>query len=75
MPLPLAGRVVALAESRQLDELSALLAAQGATPLPVPLVAILDPEDPAPVAAWLRDLAAGRFGYVVLTTGEGVRTT
>jgi uroporphyrinogen-III synthase len=73
MPLPLEGRVVALAETRQLEDLAALLAREGATPLRVPMVAILDAEDPAPVVAWLRDLAAGRFGYVVFMTGEGVR--
>jgi uroporphyrinogen-III synthase len=73
MPLPLEGRVVALAETRQIEELAALLAKEGATSLRVPLVAILDPEDPAPVVAWLRELAAGRFGYVVFMTGEGIR--
>jgi uroporphyrinogen-III synthase len=73
MTLPLTGRVVALAESRQLDELAALLQKEGAATLPCPLVAILDAPDAAPVVAWLRDLIAGRFGYVVLMTGEGVR--
>ena len=32
-PLPLAGRAVALAEGRQLEELAAMLAKEGATPL------------------------------------------
>ncbi len=73
MPLPLAGRVVALAETRQLEDLAAMLAKEGAEPVRVPLVAILDAEDPAPVAGWLRDLVADRFGYVVFMTGEGVR--
>jgi len=73
MPLPLEGRVVALAEARQLEDLAAMLAREGAIPLRVPMVAILDAENPAPVLAWLRDLAAGRFGYVVFMTGEGVR--
>src|SRR5919199_2261314 len=73
MTLPLTGRVVALAESRQLEDLAALLEKEGATALRCPLVSILDAPDPAPVVAWLRDLAAGRFAYVVLLTGEGVR--
>src|SRR4051812_16549758 len=73
MTLPLAGCRVALAEGRQLEELAALLAAEGAEPLRYPLLAILDPPDPAPVLAWLRDLGADRFAYVVLFTGEGVR--
>lgn len=73
MPLPLEGRVVALAETRQLEELAAMLEKEGATPLRVPLVAILDAEDRGAVVAWLRDLVAGRFAYVVFMTGEGVR--
>ena len=38
-----------------------------------PLVSILDAPDPAPVVAWLRELVSGRFAYVILMTGEGVR--
>src|SRR5437660_8494373 len=73
MTLPLEGRTVALAEGRQLEDLAALLAKEGATPLRVPLISILDAPDPAPVVTWLRELAADRFGYVVLLTGEGLR--
>lgn len=73
MSLPLEGRVVALAETRQLEDLAAMLVKEGATPLRVPLVAILDAEDPAPVVAWLRDLVADRFATVVFMTGEGIR--
>jgi uroporphyrinogen-III synthase len=73
MPLPLDGRRVALAEGRKLEELAQLLTKEGATPLRYPMVSILDAPDPAPVVAWLRDLAAGRFDYVVLLTGEGLR--
>ena len=50
MTLPLDGRRIALAEGRQLEELAALLAKEGATPLRVPLISILDAPDPAPVA-------------------------
>src|SRR5262245_40446076 len=73
MPLPLDGRRVALAEGRQLEDLAQMLAREGATPLRYPMVSILDAPDPAPIVAWLRDLAAGRFDYVVLLTGEGLR--
>src|SRR5581483_4770820 len=73
MTLPLADRVVALAEHRQLEEVASLLGNEGATILRCPLVEILDATDPAPVVAWLRDLMADRFAYVVLMTGEGVR--
>jgi uroporphyrinogen-III synthase len=73
MTLPLEGRTVALAEGRQLEELAAMLAKEGATPLRVPLISILDAPDPAPVVAWLRELAADRFSHVILLTGEGLR--
>jgi uroporphyrinogen-III synthase len=73
MTRSLAGCRVALAEGRQLEDLAALLAAEGAVPLRYPLLAILDAPDADPVLAWLRDLAADRFAYVILLTGEGVR--
>jgi uroporphyrinogen-III synthase len=73
MTRPLQGRTVALAEGRQLEELAEMLEKDGATPLRCPMVSILDAPDPAPVVAWLRELAADRFGYVVLLTGEGLR--
>jgi uroporphyrinogen-III synthase len=73
MTLPLAGRTIALAEGRQIEELAQMLEREGATTLRCPMVSILDAPDPAPVVAWLRELIAGRFSYVVLFTGEGLR--
>jgi uroporphyrinogen-III synthase len=73
MTRPLEGRTVALAEARQLEELAQLLEAEGAIALRYPMLSILDTPDPAPVLAWLRDLCAERFGYVVLMTGEALR--
>src|SRR5436190_13945088 len=73
MSNPLEGRTVALAEGRQLEELAALLEAEGATALRCPMLSILDAPDPAPVVAWLKDLIGGHFGYVVLMTGEALR--
>lgn len=73
MSLPLAGRTVALAEGRQLEDLAALLEQEGATTLRCPMFRILDAPDPAPVLAWIDDLIAGRFDLVVLMTGEAVR--
>jgi uroporphyrinogen-III synthase len=73
MALPLTGRIVALAEGRQLEELAQMLEHEGATVLRCPMVSILDAPDPAPVLAWLRELTAGRFGYLILLTGEGLR--
>ena len=50
-----------------------MLQKEGATPYRVPMVGIVDAPDPAPVVAWLRQLAGGAFEYVVFMTGEGVR--
>jgi uroporphyrinogen-III synthase len=73
MTLPLEGRTIALAEGRQLEDLARMLEKEGATVLRCPMVSILDAPDPAPVVAWLRELIADRFGYVILLTGEGLR--
>ncbi len=73
MTLPLTGRTIALAEGRQLEELAQMLDKEGAVTVRCPLVSILDAPDSTPVAAWLRDLCADRFAYVILFTGEGVR--
>jgi uroporphyrinogen-III synthase len=73
MNLPLAGRTVALAEGRQLQELADMLQKEGATPLPCPLLSILDAPDSRPVLGWLRELTAGRFQTLILLTGEGLR--
>ena len=73
MTSPLVGRTVALAEGRQLEELARLLEDEGATALRYPLLNILDAPDATPVLEWMRDLIAGRFGFVVLITGEAVR--
>jgi uroporphyrinogen-III synthase len=70
---PLAGRTVALPESRELDQLSRLLEEQGATTWRCPLVSILDAPDPAPVDAWTRRLVGGEFDDVIFLTGEGLR--
>lgn len=69
----LAGRVVALPEARELDRLAELLEAEGARAWRCPLIAILDAPDPAPIDAWLNQLAAGNFDDVIFLTGEGVR--
>jgi uroporphyrinogen-III synthase len=73
MSRALAGRTIGLAETRQLEELAQLLEREGASTLPCPMVSILDAPDAAAVMAWLRELIAGRFGYLVLMTGEGLR--
>ena len=73
MSRPLEGRTIALAEARQLEELTQMFDREGATTLRYPMVSILDAPELAPVMAWLRDLYADRFGYVILMTGEALR--
>ena len=73
MSLPLTGKTIALAEGRQLEELAGLLEKEGASVLRCPMLSILDVPDAKPVNAWLRDLVAGKFEYVILLTGEGLR--
>lgn len=70
---PLANRVIALPETRELDRLAALLEAEGARAWRCPMVAILDAPDAAPVEAWVRDLVAGKFDDLIFLTGEGLR--
>jgi uroporphyrinogen-III synthase len=70
---PLEGSRVALAESRQLEELAQMLEKEGALPLRYPLVGILDAPDAAPILEWLHELIAGRFAYLILMTGEALR--
>jgi uroporphyrinogen-III synthase len=67
---PLAGRRIALPETRELDRLARMFEEQGAETLRCPLVAILDAPDPAPVRDWLMRLP---FDDLVLFTGEGLR--
>jgi uroporphyrinogen-III synthase len=70
---PLAGRVVAVPETREIDVFAAMLERRGAQVVRCPMVAIRDAPDPAPVLRWSRELAAGSFDDLVLLTGEGLR--
>jgi len=70
---PLAGRVVAVPETRELEVFAGLLERRGAQVLRCPLVAIRDAPDPAPVLAFARTLAADGFDDLILSTGEGLR--
>jgi uroporphyrinogen-III synthase len=69
----LAGRRIAVPESRELDVFAALLERRGATVLRCPLVDIRDAPDPAPLLDWLRGFNAGGCDDLVLFTGEGLR--
>ncbi len=69
----LSGRCIAIPETRQLDVLAGLLERRGAKVLRCPLVSILDVEDAAPVAAWLRRTMDTPLDDLILLTGEGLR--
>lgn len=70
---PLAGRTIAVPETRELDVFAGLLERRGAAVLRCPLVAIRDAPDPAPVLEWIRRFAAGGCDDLILLTGEGLR--
>ncbi|MGA3158974.1 MAG: uroporphyrinogen-III synthase [Steroidobacteraceae bacterium] len=69
----LAGRVIAVPESRELQVFAGLLERRGATVLRYPLVSIVDAPDPRPVLAWLRSFSEGSCDDLILLTGEGLR--
>jgi uroporphyrinogen-III synthase len=69
----LAGKTIALPETRELDRLAGILEAAGASTMRCPLVAILDAPDPRPVDLWLEELASKGFDDLILLTGEGLR--
>ena len=73
MTEPLANRVIAIAEARELDVFAALLERRGARVLRYPLVQIIDAPDPAPVLAWIARRADGGCDDLILLTGEGLR--
>jgi uroporphyrinogen-III synthase len=69
----LAGRLIAVPESRELDVFAGLLERRGAQVLRCPLVRIVDAPDPEPVARWLRQFVDGACDDLILLTGEGLR--
>lgn len=71
--LPLAGRRIALPESRELDLFADMLIKRGAEVLRCPLVSIHDALDQAPVLAWLQAFVANPGDDLILLTGEGLR--
>jgi uroporphyrinogen-III synthase len=72
-PQPLAGRTIAVPETRELELFASMLERRGASVLRCPLVAIHDAPDPAPVLAFARAFAGGSCDDLILTTGEGLR--
>lgn len=71
-PLPLAGqRIVVTRAEHQADELAALLVEAGATVERLPLLAVMPPEDPVPLAAAAASVA--RYRWVVFASANAVR--
>jgi uroporphyrinogen-III synthase len=70
---PLAGRTIAVPETRELEVFAAMLERRGARVLRCPMVAIRDAPEPAPVLAFARAFAGGSCDDLILTTGEGLR--
>jgi uroporphyrinogen-III synthase len=69
---PLRGRRIALLEAREAERLGAMLRTLGAEVVGCPMIAIVDPADPAPVLAWLQRFVAAPPDDLVLLTGEGL---
>ena len=68
----LAGRVIAVPETRQVDVLAGLLERRGANVLRCPLVGIEDSSDTAAVVAWLDRVISLPTDLIVFYTGEGI---
>jgi uroporphyrinogen-III synthase len=71
--LPLAGRTIAVPETREIEVFAAMLERRGASVIRCPMVAIHDAPDPVPVLEWARAFAAGSCDDLILLTGEGLR--
>lgn len=69
----IAGKRVALPETRELDLLATMIEREGGVVLRCPLVSIVDAPDAGPVEAWIRRVIAGEFQDIIFYTGEGVR--
>lgn len=69
----LAGRTIAIPETRELEVFASMLERRGAAVIRCPLVSIRDAPDPQPVLAWCRSFAAGGCDDLILLTGEGLR--
>jgi uroporphyrinogen-III synthase len=69
---PLAGRRIALLETREAERLGAMFREQGARVVSCRTVTIVDAADPRPIVTWLERFAAEPPDYFVLLTGEGL---
>jgi len=72
-PRPLAGLTVLVTRARdQAAALSDALRAEGADPLELPTIRVVEPADLAPLDGAVRGIAAGRYHWLVLTSVNGV---
>ncbi len=71
-PLPLAGRTIAVPETRELEVFAAMLERRGASVVRCPLIVIRDAPDPSAVLAFAREFCNGACNELILTTGEGL---
>lgn len=69
----LAGRKIAVPESRELNLFAGMLESRGAEVLRCPLVAIYDSPDKDRVENWLEHFVNDEFDDIILLTGEGLR--
>jgi uroporphyrinogen-III synthase len=69
----LKGKTILVPESRELDLFSSMLEAEGATAFRCPLVAIEEPDNPAPVRDWITRITVSGCDDLILQTGEGLR--
>ena len=68
----LAGRTIAVPETRALDLFCDMLEQRGAHTLRCPMVRIRDVEDKQPVEAWINRVIANNFDDLIIYTGEGL---
>lgn len=72
-PQPLAGRHIALPESRELDLFADMLLTRGASVLRCPLVSIHDAPDQVLITRWIEHFVSEPWDDLILLTGEGLR--
>jgi len=70
---PLAGRTIAVPETREIEVFAKMLERRGATVIRCQLVSIRDAIDPGPVLEWSRRFSEGAYDDLILLTGEGLR--
>jgi uroporphyrinogen-III synthase len=70
---PLAGRYIALPESRELDLFADMLVKRGARVLRCPLVSIHDALDQQSITRWIETFVSDPWDDLILLTGEGLR--